>query len=98
MAEQFSQGEAEFGFVSRMSVIGKQLKDLRELRGVGGRNYWGVSRTISAAFGRAGGGEVQKLELFWCLRELFWLVSRDAALWASIYHVKQRYNICGLLS
>ena len=52
----------------------------------------GVSSASSAAVGRGGEEAAQKLGLFWCLRELFWFVSRDAALWASIYQVKQRYE------
>lgn len=51
----------------------------------------GVSSASSAAFGK-GGEEAQKLGLFWCLGEQFWFVSRNAAFWASIDHVKQKYN------
>lgn len=53
--------------------------------------WGGVSSASSAAFGK-GGEEAQKLGLFWCLGEQFWFVSRDAAFWASIDHVKQKYN------
>lgn len=72
MAEQFSQGEAAFGFVSHMSVSAGSSKEFRELRGAGGEINGKASNASSAAVWR-GGEEAAALKggLFWCHRGLF---------------------------
>lgn len=101
MAEGFSQGEAATGVcVTYVCLpVEKSLKTSESWEVLEEEISRSLDGYQGADLGRAGKESAQRLGLFWCLRELFWFISRDAALWyqqnhstKTKYHFKQRYR------